>query len=376
MLNRRELGRATLARQLLTGRRRMTPLDAVEHLVGLQAQAPNAPYLGLWTRLERFALDDLTGLLEDRRVVRSSVLRGTQHLVSANDLLWLRPLLQPALDRGRQAAFGKATAGIDLAELATAGRDLLTGRTLTRPELGRRLVERWPGRDPAALAWSVQYLVPIVHPPPNGTWRQGGTTPFMLADEWLHEPLPAAPAADAPVRLVRRYLTAFGPANVADIQGWSGLSRLRPVIDSMSDELITFVDESGRELVDLYNAPRPDPDTPLPVRLLPEYDNLVVAHADRRRFLGDHQRDRVITGSLVRPTIWIDGQVAGTWSLERGARVVVLTLSPFMGLPDSDLAELTAEAEALLAFAAADIEAGDRIVRMQAPPALPRRRRR
>jgi winged helix DNA-binding protein len=137
-------------------------------------------------------------------VVRSSLLRGTQHLVASADYTWLRPLLASTLTRLRQAAFGRVTAGVDLAELAAEGERLLAGRTPTRTQLREELAGRWPSAGPEALVWSVQLLVPVVHPPPNGTWRRGGATPFALATEWLDRPLETPDVA----RLVRRYLPA------------------------------------------------------------------------------------------------------------------------------------------------------------------------
>jgi DNA glycosylase AlkZ-like len=195
VLSLRALNRAMLERQLLLRRRRMPALAAVEHLVGLQAQLPNPPYIALWTRLEGFAVGELSQLVHDRKVVRAVLLRATQHLTAAPDFLSLRPLLQPVLDRGRQAAMGRLTAGMDLAELAATGRELLRGRTLTRPQLRALLAERWPDRDPDALAWSVQYLVPLVHVPPGITWRTGGGGP-LRAGRGLARPSAAGGAFD------------------------------------------------------------------------------------------------------------------------------------------------------------------------------------
>ena len=257
-LTRRALNRAALARQSLLERADRPALDMIRQLVGLQAQAANPPYIGLWARLAGFAHDDLTTLLYDRAAVRSSVLRGTQHIVTAADFPWLRPLMQPLLNRGRQAAFGRSTEGVDLHELAAVGRDLLRGRTLTRPRLRDLLAERWPGRDAEALAWSVQLLVPVVHEPPSGTWGRGGATPFTLAEEWLGVPMETRPRVD---ELVRRYLAAFGPASVRDLQDVvrpaprpdADVERLRP-------ELRVFGDEAGNELFDLPDAVLPDPE--------------------------------------------------------------------------------------------------------------------
>lgn len=350
MIGLRALNRATLERQLLLRRMELPVAAAVGRLVGLQAQAVNAPYYGLWTRLAGFAKDDLTAALYDRRIVRSSVLRGTQHLVCADDFRWLRPLIQPIGDRGRQAAFGRATAGLDLAALKAAARELLRGRTLTRPELGRALAERFPSYDRSALAWSAQYLLPLVHEPPCGTWGRGGATPFRLAEEWVG-PLEPDPS---PAALARRYLAAFGPATVADLQAWSGLTRkaegaeLAAALASL--ELVVLVDEEGRELYDLPDAPRPDPDTPAPVRFLPEFDNLIVGHADRRRMMTAEQRARIITGSMVRATFLVDGFVAGMWELRAVDGSVELTLEEFTPLTGRVRDEVVEEASRLLAF--------------------------
>jgi Winged helix DNA-binding domain len=360
VLGRRALNRAALERQWLLRRRHATALAAVEHLVGLQAQSPNPPYVGLWSRLADFGHDELTRLLYDRSVVRSSVVRGTQHLVSAADFRWLRPLMQPALDRGRKAAFGRHTAGLDLAELADVSRDLLAGRTLTRTELRERLAERWPDRDSNALAWSVQTLVPLVHTPPNGTWGRGGATPFILAEEWLGEPLTGSPSVED---LIRRYLTAFGPATVKDMQQWSGLTRLRAVVKELVPGLRTFRDEAGQELFDVPDGPLPDPGTPAPVRFLPEFDNLMVAYADRARLMDDHRRKRVFpSNGLVAATLLVDGFVRGVWNIERQGDAATLRIELFEPLSDEDRTAVSEEAEGLLAFAAGD--AGTREVRV------------
>ncbi|GAB3161092.1 winged helix DNA-binding domain-containing protein [Micromonospora sonneratiae] len=349
VLSSRTLNRAAMHRQLLLQRGHLPPGDAVAHLVGMQAQAPNSPYIGLWSRLENFHHRELTDLLYNRHLVRGSVLRGTQHLVTARDYRWLRPLMQPALDRGRQAAFGRDTAGMDLAELGAVGRALLHGQTLTRPQLRDRLAERWPDRNPEALAWSVQALVPVVHPPPSGTWGRGGATPFTLAEDWLGEPLATRPR---PEDLIRRYLAAYGPATVADIQTWSGLTRLREIADRISHQLRTFRDDAGNEVLDLPDAPLPDPDIPAPPRFLPAFDNLIVAYANRTRLMTDATRKRVCIGAMIAPTILIDGHVAGTWKIAPSRGHATLLIEPFTALPKADHEALTAEGAKLLAFTA------------------------
>ncbi|MER0443353.1 winged helix DNA-binding domain-containing protein [Streptomyces sp. Edi4] len=312
--------------------------------MGLQAQESNSPYVSLWTRLRDFCHGDLTALLHDRRVVRAKLHRNTQHLVSAEDFRQLRPLLEPVLRRARQGAFGRAISGLDTAELADVGRALMSGHGLTRPQLGRRLTERFPGRDRQALAYAVQSLVAHVHPPPSGTWGDRGATPLVLAEEWIGRPVEERPRLEA---AILRYLAAYGPAGVMDVQAWSGLTRLRSVLDGMRPRLRTYEDPAGRELFDVPDASPADPDEPAPVRFLAAFDNLVLSHADRTRVIGDEDRQRVITGSEVRPTFLVDGFVRGIWSLSAGDTLRVLPYRPLTP-PEED--ETRQEAERLLGF--------------------------
>lgn len=347
VLDRRGLNRATLDRQLLLRRSDLSTVDAVERLVGLQAQNVNAPYLGLWSRLSQFRLDDLADRQHDRQIVRGSTLRGTQHLVRAADYPWLRALIAPTLARTRQAAWGRVTAGLDLTELAKVGRDLLADGPLTRPALRDRLARRWPEFDAEALAWSVQALVPVLHPPPNGLWRRGGATPFVLADDWLGAPVAATPD---PETLVRRYLAAYGPASVADLQAWSGVTGLAEVVPAL--DLAVVSDADGRTLYDLPDLTYPDPDTPAPVRLLPEFDNLMVAYTDRTRVMSDDYRKRVCVGAMVAATVLVDGTVRGTWKLRWDKGRATLSIDLFERLYRADHDAVAEEADRLLAFAA------------------------
>jgi hypothetical protein len=361
LLDRRALNRATLERQLLLGRHDLPATGAVERLGGLNAQDPEPPYLALWARLAGFERHALTRALQDRRVVRGSLLRGTQHMVTAADYLAWRPLLQPVLDRSLRT-FARATAGVDPAELAATARALLAETALTRPELGRRLAERWPEAEPGPLAWSAQCLLPLVHPPPSGTWGARGPTPFSLAESWLGRPL-AAPSS--PDGLILRHLAAFGPASVADVQAWCGLTRLREPVERLAPGLRQFRDEHGRVLYDLPDAPRPDPGTPAPPRFLPYFDNLLLAHADRTRVMTDEHRRRICVGAVVEPTVLVDGQVAAIWRLRRDPARAIVEIEPLAPLPTADRAAVTLEGERLLAFAADDAAAHD--LRFAAP---------
>ncbi|MGC4936977.1 winged helix DNA-binding domain-containing protein [Kribbella sp. DT2] len=349
VLDRRALNRATLARQLLLARHQVPALDAVHALAGLNAQTSKDPYIGLWARLTDFTTDDLADLLHSKQVVRSCLMRCTQHLVTAADFQIFRPVLDPVLARVQRTIWGRRTEGVDPDELAALGSSALRGATLTRSQLGKRLQERWPNHQASDLGWSFQYLAPVVHPPPDGLWgRKRGQTPFALAEDWLGVP----PGERDPGALILVFLAAFGPATLRDIHAWSGLSRLGEVVDSLRPQLATFRTERGGELFDLPAAPRPDPETPAPVRFLPEFDNLIVGFHDRTRMMTNEQRVRVCDGDYIASTLLVDGFVRGMWKVEvtDDTATLVIELLDDNGGGDVVLVaddRLAAEAEAL-----------------------------
>jgi winged helix DNA-binding protein len=359
VLDQRALNRALLARQMLLepvplpeGPGRADAVIAmVEHLAGLQAQAPFPPYYGLWSRLAGFRPGDLADLLMGRQVVRIALMRSTIHLVSARDCLTFRPLIQPVLDRSLPAIFGKQFAGLDTAALAEAGRALVDAEPRTFGELGGLLAPDWPGHPPNALAQGVRTLVPLVQIPPRAVWGAAGQSRHTSAEAWLGSPLDPSPSLDA---LVTRYLAAFGPATVADVQAWSGLTRLAEVVDRLRAGLRTFRDERGKELFDLPDAPRPAPGTPAAVRLVAEFDNLVLSHADRGRVISPDHRQRLNTRNGIFPgTVLVDGFVAGMWRIARSRGAATLTIEMFTSASPASRDAIVAEAERLLGFAAA-----------------------
>lgn len=343
ILSVRALNRALLARQMLVSRRVSPVADAIEHLVGLQAQEPQAPYLGLWSRLEGFRPHELSDLIAARRAVRGGLMRATIHLVTARDWARLRPLMSPVLARSfRGSPFGKAIVGVEIDKLLAHGQELLAQKPHSRTELSRVLATRCPGVDPLSLAYAVSYLEPIVQVPPRGLWRRSGQARWMTADAWLDQTVEDQPSLDA---LIARYLAAFGPATVQDIQAWSGLTGLKKVVDRQRDRLRRFEDEHGRELVDVVDGPLPDPETPAPPRFLPPFDNAILSHADRTRIIAPADRGFVNRDRLMR-TFLVDGRVAGTWQLDDAT----LHLRPIRSLRAADLSAVTTEAERLLAF--------------------------
>ncbi|PWR16859.1 hypothetical protein DKT69_03375 [Micromonospora sicca] len=350
-LSLRALNRALMDRQFLLGRTDRTPLEVIGRLVALQAQEPNWAYVGLWSRIHAFTQSELTALLEDRQVVRSALLRSTQHLAAADDFRRLRPLLQPVLDRTAGSPhFTRNTTGLDAASLVAEGLDLLAGGTLSRKELARRLTERHPGRDGRILAGQVELRTPLVHGAATGAWGSWGNRSAVSvtpAEVWLGQPMATAATATAAKELIRRYLAAFGPAGVKDVQAWCGLTRLGEVVTDMRAELRHYSGPDGGDLIDLADAELPDPETLAPVRLLPAFDNALLGHADRTRVISDEDRKWVMPGQAqVRPTFLVDGWVHGTWSLDAGT----LRLTPFRPLCATDRAALEQEADRLLPF--------------------------
>jgi len=251
---------------------------------------------------------------------------------------------------GFMAGYAKQLTGVDHGELAAAGRDLVEAEPRTFNELGPLLAERWPGSPPIALAHGVRTLVPLVQVPPRAVWGKAGQARHTSAEAWLNAPLAAGGGLSW---LVRRYLAAFGPATVADMQAWSGLTRLREAVEPLRPGLRTFRDEDGRELFDLPDAPRPGPDVPAPVRLVAEFDNLVLSHADRGHVISDGHRKRLYTRNGIFPgTVLVDGSVTGTWRLSQAAGTATLAIELFQPVPGAARDEIAAEGAGMLAFAA------------------------
>ncbi|GHJ99741.1 winged helix DNA-binding domain-containing protein [Streptomyces sp. NPDC003753] len=340
LLPHRALNRATLARQLLLRRSPLSAKAAVAHLAGLQAQNVKPPYYALAARLEGFAPEHLSRLMADREVVRIVTLRSTIHTHTADDCLTLRPFVQPARDR-ELTAFRKGLAGVDLDRLAALARDLVEAEPRTMAQLRDALLGEWPDADPQALALAARCRLPLVQVTPRGLWGLSGQVALTTAEHWLGRPAESAPAPDS---VVLRYLAAFGPASVKDMQTWAGLTRLRDAFERLRPRLVTFRDEHGVELFDLPDAPRPDPDTPAPPRFLPEYDNLLLSHADRSRVVPPDLKGRNAVGNQAYRTLLVDGFLAGVWKLEEDA----LVIEPFRGLTGAERDEVAEEGARML----------------------------
>ena len=348
VLDTRALNRATLARQLLLDRADLPVLDAVTHLCGLQAQEPQEPFAGLWSRLRAFDAAALSDLLTGRQVVRTHLMRRTVHLVSAADVLAWRARHDPMLRQKVLGVYRRELAGIDLDELAAAGRAVMAdGEPRSMPELARAVESRWPDAGVRPLGeLLVAGLIPMVQLPPRGLWRTKAGVRNLPVSAWLgREVDPPAEDGTDPVgeQLVRRYLAAYGPAATADVRAWSGLAGLPAAVAAVRGELVSFRDERGRELLDLPDAPRPDPDTSVPIRFLPAFDNAVLGYDDRTRIIDDEHRGLSITGARF---VLVDGRVAGTWTVEDDT----VTVAPLRRLSRAERDSVLAEGQALALF--------------------------
>jgi hypothetical protein len=343
VLDDRRLNRTLLVRQLLLRRSERTVPEAVHHLVGLQSQNPGSAYLALAARLQGFDPDELGRLLLDREAVRVVLMRSTIHLVLADDALELRPLTEPVTERGLLTNWVRLLEGLDLPAVAAAGRELVEQEPRTSKDLGQLLRQRWPDRDAAALVQVVRAFVPLVQLPPRGVWGRSGTQVHASAEQWLGRPQSAEPS---PERLVERYLAAFGPAKPADLRAWWGLTGARELLDGMRDRLRTFQDERGAELFDLPEAQLAPGDVPAEVRYLPDYDNVLLGHDDRRRILHEDLR----AGLIGTPTVLVDGFVAGTWTVERAKGEAVIVVTPFGRVSRAERLDLAEEGLKVLAL--------------------------
>ncbi len=346
MLDDLTLNRATLARQLLLQRVDLGPIEAIEHLVGLQAQNPLDPYVGLWSRLARFDPVAMGDLVESRALVRMPVMRGTIHLLTATDALTLRPLMQPVLDAeiARHSQYAPLLQGLDLAPVLEVVRDMLADEPMSGPRLRTAIGERFPELPAAAVAYAARCELPLVQVPPRGVWGKTSQVAQAPLDAWVGRGLDTAPSMET---TLLRYLAAFGPATAADVASWCRLTGLRAVIDRVRSQLFTYRDARGRELVDLADAPRPDPETPAPVRFLPEYDNVLLSHADRTRFFDDDERRFAAANAGFKGWVLVDGHVRGVWHLERDKGAPVAIAVEHMRLAARDRDAVANESEAL-----------------------------
>jgi hypothetical protein len=315
------------------------------------------PYLSLWSRIADFDHGTVSRALADRTAVRVLLMRGTIHLVTAKDCHRLRPLVQPVLDRmlRANATHGKPLAAVDVTAVVDAAKRLLDAEALTAGEVGARLAEQWPGTPPGSLPEAARSLLPLVQVPPRGLWQRSGQVRLTTATAWLGRPRGKPLTID---ERVLRYLAAFGPASPADVQTWSGLTRLGEVLERL--DVVRFQSEGGQALYDIPDATLPDPDVPAPVRLVAPFDNLLLSHANRTRVISDEHRKRLFSGKngVFPGTVLVDGFIAGTWELVGKGETTGLRVQPYVRLKRDVLDAMVSEGNRLLerAFRVTDPE--------------------
>jgi hypothetical protein len=338
VLTLRELNRALLARQLLLERRKLNVQQAVERICAVQAQWPQSPYIGLWTRLIGFRKELLTRALEQKRVVKSQLFRITLHITSARDYPYFAAAWMPS---ARETTPGMTQQKLD--ELSRLVQEAAMKGPVTQEQ-----VEGLAAEEMGGFRWRTRTLAPLVHIPPGGTWSHYGRAQLRAMQAWLGVDLPAR--EDGAEHLVRSYLAAFGPATQQDLLRFAGVrvGDLRAGLDRL--DLRTFRDEGGRVLLDLPRAPIPDGDTPAPVRFLPKWDSSLLAYSppERTRILPEKYRSTVIrkNGDVI-PTVLVDGFVAASWNVDRKGK---LEITPLRRLTKAERAEIDDEGERVVEF--------------------------
>lgn len=330
---------------MLLAREKARVPQAIERLGALQAQLARPPFVALWSRLDGFRREELIRAVEAKQVVRATAMRATLHLMSAKAYLALRPALSPALEVAMRSALRDRAGGIDLDGALAHARAFFAAEPRTmdalRDDVGAR------SGDARAVAYAVRTRLPLVQVPGGEAWGFHGAAPFAVAERWLGKTVRTTPVAKDTEALVRSYLAAFGPASVQDAQTFTGVRGLAETFARVRDQLRVFRDDRGRELFDLPKAPRPDEEVEAPVRFLPEYESLLLAHDDRSRVIDEPHRKAIFLANLtILPSFLVDGRVAGSWKIAKGT----LALQPFVPLSKKIRAQLEEEGLRLLAF--------------------------
>ncbi|NUS45589.1 MAG: winged helix DNA-binding domain-containing protein [Mycobacteriaceae bacterium] len=324
----------------------------VEYLVGLQAQDVLPPFVGLWNRIEGFDPAAVSAGLSDRSLARLTLMRGTIHLVTARDAVRIAPHIQPELEKVpfRKGFYFGETVGLDPEEVRAHGERLVGAEPVTTAQLRAHAARLWPDRKPAAVVQAWLYQLAVLQVPPRGMWGHNERPSWARIEPWLGLALDREyPRAE----LLARYLAAFGPASTMDMQTWSRFTGLKPDVDSLGDRLRRYTDERGRTLYDLADAELADPDLPAPARLLGWYDNVFLSHQDRTRIVPATSVYKPDLRAYEAPFL-VDGFAAGTYRIERTSDTAQLVLRPSRALNRRESAELTAEADRLLAFVEPD----------------------
>lgn len=364
-----DLSRATLARQMLLKREKMTVSKALDRLLAIQAQWPKPPFLALHARLKEFERSDLTSAALKYEVVRGTGFRSTIFLMNAKDYACFRGSIVASLEKSVKSIVKKEhVPEEDHAKIVRAGRDLFAAKPRSFNDL-RAELQKWglgvaqkqglgvaqkknKGVDPGVIrlmAYLIRLRVPLLQvPTEEQTWGWHAACDFALADSLITNAIVQDEQND---ELVLRYLAALGPASIADAQNFLGMTKLKDSFERLRPKLVTFVDEKKRELFDLPNSPRPGADADAPVRFLPDFDNVVMGHQDRTRFVSEEHKPYIyLKGLVVNRTYLIDGRVAGTWRVDATKKAATLVVEPFAAIPKKWKSAVEEEAATLARF--------------------------
>ncbi|WP_406233536.1 winged helix DNA-binding domain-containing protein [Nocardia sp. NBC_01009] len=353
MLSNRVLNRTLLARQHLLERSSLSVPEMCDHLVGLQAQDSTPPFVGLWSRTADFDPATVSAGLEDRALVRITLMRGTIHLVTPPDALRIAPHVQPELEKipFRKGFNYGAMVGLDPEEVRARGERLLGDEPMSAADMRAHAAELWPDRDAGAVVQTWLYQLPVLQTPPRGKWKDNSRPVWSRVEPWLGAPLdPTYPLAE----LVFRYLRAFGPASTMDMQTWSKLTGMKKAVEQLGDRLRTYTDERGRTLYDVADGVLADAELPAPVRLLGWYDNAILSHQDRSRIAPDRQPVPLRAFAAAVSPVLLDGYLSGFYKIFPEKGVARLRITPTRKWSAAESRAVEAESHALLAFLEAD----------------------
>jgi hypothetical protein len=341
-------------------------MRAVRQLAGLNAQHALSPYISLWARLKRFEPTMLEMLLLEKRVVKAGLMRSTLHIVTASDYLGFRPAIQNVLIRAFRGFFPIESRALDYENLAREAEAVLAHEPMAFRQLEKVLMEQFPGIKESSLSFGARAMLPLVQLPPAGFLKQPGSPQYALASEWLGRGMKDADTGANILFL--EYLRAFGPTTSRDFQQWSGLNaqEVKPTIENCSRWLEIYEDESGNTLYDLRGARLNGPDRRLgfPPRLLPRWDNLLLAYDDRSRVMSESYRQHVIQrDGRVLPTVLINGFVEGIWDHEATRKQACLSIHLFSSIDEETGEALRHEAIRLLQFLCPQAEKHEVIIK-------------
>ncbi|QLY32370.1 winged helix DNA-binding domain-containing protein [Nocardia huaxiensis] len=348
-LSNRVLNRTLLARQHLLERSDLSAAELCDHLIGLQAQDMLPPFVALWSRVRDFDPAVVSAGLEDRSLVRITLMRGTIHLVTPPDALRIAPHIQPELEKVpfRKGFNYGAMVGLDPDEVRAHGESVLGDEPMSAADMRERAAELYPDRDAGAILQTWLYQLPVLQTPPRGRWKDSSRPVWSRVEPWLGAPLdPDYPLEE----LLLRYLRAFGPATTMDMQTWSKLTGMKPAVATLGDRVRTYTDDRGRTLYDAADADLADPDQPAPVRFLGWYDNALLSHQDRTRIIPDGAAPPLRAFASQVSAILVDGYLAGLYKVFPEREAARLRIIPTRAWTPAEHTAVEAEAHELVKF--------------------------